>query len=132
MSTKLTAEWQLNAALLSRPINLQTVVAMSAEKAASFDEKIVNRLVRLLNDNNTNKIDKNGKEDILKILGNIAKIPERRDDLQEHVSGVNIRPSTVLLNILTRKSHRYCKCRNGSKVTSPRRRAAGIFRQRSA
>ena len=61
MSNPLGVDWQLSAALLSRPINLQTIVALSIEKPEEFDEKVLTRLVKLLNDTNTAKIDKSGK-----------------------------------------------------------------------
>lgn len=57
---KLTAKWQLDAALLSRPVDLTTLVSMSRSHPESFlEENTLHRLVTsLLNEKNNNKSDK--------------------------------------------------------------------------
>lgn len=57
---KLTAKWQLDAALLSRPVDLTALVSMSRSNPDSFlDDNCLHRLVtNLLNEKNNNKSDK--------------------------------------------------------------------------
>lgn len=57
---KLTAKWQLDAALLSRPVDLTALVAMSRTNPESFlDDNTLHRLVTsLLNETNSKKSDK--------------------------------------------------------------------------
>ena len=57
---KLTAKWQLDAALLSRPVDLTALVSMSRNNADSFlDDNTLQRLITsLLNEKNNNKSDK--------------------------------------------------------------------------
>lgn len=57
---KLTAKWQLDAALLSRPVDLTALVSMSRSNPDSFlEENTLPRLVtNLLNEKNSNKSDK--------------------------------------------------------------------------
>ena len=59
-SVKLTAKWQLDAALLSRPVDLTALVTMSRSSPDSFlDDNVLHRLVTtLLNESNTKKSDK--------------------------------------------------------------------------
>lgn len=53
---KLSAKWQLDAALLSRPVDLTPLVTMSRTHADNFlEDKTLHRLVQLLNDANENK-----------------------------------------------------------------------------
>ncbi len=53
---KLSAKWQLDAALLSRPVDLTPLVAMSRTHPDNFlEDKTLHRLVQLLNDANENK-----------------------------------------------------------------------------
>lgn len=82
---KLTAKWQLDAALLSRPVDLTALVTMSRSDPECFlsssnggsDSKdgghILLRLVTsLLNEKNPKKSDKDTKLDVLNILANVA------------------------------------------------------------
>jgi hypothetical protein len=57
---KLTAKWQLDAALLSRPVDLTALVSMSRQNPESFlDDNTLHRLVTsLLNEKNAVKSDK--------------------------------------------------------------------------
>jgi hypothetical protein len=57
---KLTAKWQLDAALLSRPVDLTALVSMSRSNPDSFlEENTLHRLIaNLLNEKNSNKSDK--------------------------------------------------------------------------
>lgn len=58
-SVKLTAKWQLDAALLSRPVDLTPLVAMSRAQPENFlGDNTLHRLVQLLNDANENKSNK--------------------------------------------------------------------------
>lgn len=98
---KLTAKWQLDAALLSRPVDLTALVSMSradpecflsSSNGATNDDKgrshVLLRLVTsLLNEKNPKKSDKDTKLDVLNILGNVATgskaaLNEVRDALQ--------------------------------------------------
>lgn len=55
-SVKLSAKWQLDAALLSRPVDLTPLVAMSRTHPDNFlEDKTLHRLVQLLNEANENK-----------------------------------------------------------------------------
>lgn len=60
---KLTAKWQLDAALLSRPVDLTPLVTMSRSDPDSFlDDNTLHRLVTsLLNEKNDKKSDKVSK-----------------------------------------------------------------------
>eukprot|EP01038_Epipyxis_sp_PR26KG_P008862 gene8862-11955_t len=73
-AVKLTAKWQLDAALLSRPVDLTALVTMSRTSPASFmDDNTLQRLVTvLLNEKNSKKSDKDTKLDVLNILANVA------------------------------------------------------------
>ena len=57
---KLTAKWQLDAALLSRPVDLTALVSMSKSEPANFlKDNVLQRLVTiLLNEKNASKSDK--------------------------------------------------------------------------
>jgi hypothetical protein len=59
-SVKLTAKWQLDAALLSRPVDLTALVSMSRSHPEKFlDDNTLHRLVSsLLNEKNDRKSDK--------------------------------------------------------------------------
>jgi len=72
--TKLSASWQLNAALLSRPVDLTSLVSMSKTHPAKFaEDDVLKKLVNmLLNEKNLNKADKDTKLDVLNILANVA------------------------------------------------------------
>ena len=73
-SVKLSAKWQLDAALLSRPVDLTALVTMSKSTPEKFTEDdTLHRLVSiLLNEKNLNKSDKDTKLDVLNILANVA------------------------------------------------------------
>jgi hypothetical protein len=99
---KLTAKWQLDAALLSRPVDLTALVTMSRSDPECFLSKsnsssadddtskshVLLRLVTsLLNEKNPKKSDKDTKLDVLNILANVATgsknaLGEVRDALQ--------------------------------------------------
>ena len=66
---KLTADWQLSAALLSRPVDLSALVALSARSPEQFVEtSMLHRLAQLLNSPNTAVSNKKCKIDILSIF----------------------------------------------------------------
>jgi len=87
---KLSAKWQLDASLLSRPVDLTPLVAMSRNHPQAFlEDDTMHRLVSLLlNEKNLNKSDKvnylhnfktssypnaqDTKLDVLNILANVA------------------------------------------------------------
>eukprot|EP01031_Cornospumella_fuschlensis_P031676 gene31676-38281_t len=72
-SVKLTVKWQLDAALLSRPVDLTALVTMSRTEPDSFlEDNTLHRLVGLLNETNDRKSDKDTKLDVLNILANVA------------------------------------------------------------
>ena len=73
-SVKLSAKWQLDAALLSRPVDLTPLVTLSKSSPDKFSEDdTLHRLVSiLLNEKNSNKSDKDTKLDVLNILANVA------------------------------------------------------------
>ena len=60
MAVKLTAKWQLDAALLSRPVDLTALVTMSRSSPEKFlSDNVLHRLVSsLLNEKNDKKSDK--------------------------------------------------------------------------
>ena len=70
----LTAKWQLDAALLSRPVDLTSLVSMSKNTPEKFTEdNTLERLVgSLLNEKNNNKSDNDTKLDVLNICANVA------------------------------------------------------------
>eukprot|EP00602_Paraphysomonas_sp_CaronLab_P003967 CAMPEP_0185017436 /NCGR_PEP_ID=MMETSP1103-20130426/388_1 /TAXON_ID=36769 /ORGANISM="Paraphysomonas bandaiensis, Strain Caron Lab Isolate" /LENGTH=753 /DNA_ID=CAMNT_0027546853 /DNA_START=39 /DNA_END=2300 /DNA_ORIENTATION=+ len=71
---KLSAKWQLDAALLSRPVDLTSLVSLSRSHPQKFTEDdTIHRLVsNLLNEKNLSKSDKDTKLDVLNILANVA------------------------------------------------------------
>jgi hypothetical protein len=73
-AVKLTAKWQLDAAMLSRPVDLTALVSMSRTSQEKFlEDNTLPRLISaLLNEKNTSKSDKDTKLDVLNILGNVA------------------------------------------------------------
>ena len=73
-NVNLTAKWQLDAALLSRPVDLTALVSMSRSTPDKFlDDNTLQRLVTLLlNEKNKVKSDKDTKLDVLNILANVA------------------------------------------------------------
>ena len=70
----LSAKWQLDAALLSRPVDLTALVSMSKAEPAKFTvDSTLERLVSsLLNEKNAKKSDHDTKLDVLSILANVA------------------------------------------------------------
>ena len=70
----LTAKWQLDAALLSRPVDLTSLVTMSKNTPEKFaEDSTLERLVNsLLNEQNKNKSDNDTKLDVLNICANVA------------------------------------------------------------
>jgi hypothetical protein len=90
-SVKLTAKWQLDAALLSRPVDLNALVTVSKSDPLSFidkDKTLVRIVGLLINEQNSNKSDKDTKLDALNILANVAyggkeAVAEVRACLQE-------------------------------------------------
>jgi hypothetical protein len=90
-SVKLSAKWQLDAALLSRPVDLNALVTLSKSNPGAFvdGDKTLSRIVGLLiNEQNANKSDKDTKLDALNILANVAyggkdAIAEVRTSLQD-------------------------------------------------
>jgi hypothetical protein len=71
---KLSAKWQLDAALLSRPVDLTSLVTLSKGNPEKFiEDDTLHRLVSiLLNEKNMNKSDKDTKLDVLNVLANVA------------------------------------------------------------
>ena len=71
---ELTAKWQLDAALLSRPVDLTALVSMSKAEPIKFTvDNTLERLVSsLLNEKNAKKSDHDTKLDVLSILANVA------------------------------------------------------------
>lgn len=59
-AVKLSAKWQLDAALLSRPVDLTSLVTLSKNDPLSFlADETIHRLVSiLLNESNSSKSDK--------------------------------------------------------------------------
>lgn len=70
----LTAKWQLDAALLSRPVDLTALVSMSKAEPFKFTvDSTLERLVfSLLNEKNAKKSDHDTKLDVLSVLANVA------------------------------------------------------------
>jgi hypothetical protein len=60
LGVKLSAKWQLDAALLSRPVDLTPLVTMSKNQPDSFiEDNTLHRLIAtLLNEKNSSKSDK--------------------------------------------------------------------------
>lgn len=71
---KLTVKWQLDAALLSRPVDLNSLVSMSKASPNAFldDPKTLQQVVDLLVSEQMSKSDKDTKLDALNILANVA------------------------------------------------------------
>jgi len=89
---KLTAKWQLDAALLSRPVDLTPLVAMSRNYPDKFlEDNTLHRLVSLLlNEKNSLKSDKDTKLDVLNILANVAGgSPEAVSEVRVALQGIN-------------------------------------------
>ena len=91
--TKLDAKWQLNAALLSRPVDLSALVSLSRQHPLEFfKDDTLHRMVKtLLNETNEKKSDKDTKLDVLTILGSLASVEkdEVRDEIKVALGGVS-------------------------------------------
>mmetsp|Transcript_61855 Transcript_61855/g.170283 ORF Transcript_61855/g.170283 Transcript_61855/m.170283 type:complete len:192 (+) Transcript_61855:310-885(+) len=90
----LGAKWQLDAALLSMPVDLTTLVSMSlTDPEAFFKDDCLHRMVKiLLNESNSKRSDHNTKLDVLTILANLAKDQkneEARDEIKVVLGGCN-------------------------------------------
>mmetsp|Transcript_23568 Transcript_23568/g.30565 ORF Transcript_23568/g.30565 Transcript_23568/m.30565 type:complete len:728 (-) Transcript_23568:351-2534(-) len=79
-NVKLTAKWQLDAAMLSRPVDLSTLVTMSQQNPEEFlvDETMEKMVDKLLNTENASLADKDTRLDVLTILANVAALPKRK------------------------------------------------------
>ncbi len=90
-SVKLSAKWQLDAALLSRPVDLTALVTMSrSAPMALLEENTLHRLVTiLLNEKNERKSDKDTKLDVLNILANVASEKKAVGDVRTALQGVS-------------------------------------------
>ena len=92
-NTKLGAKWQLDAALLSRPVDLTALVSLSQTSPDDFyEDDTLSRMVKLLlNAESDKKADKDTRLDVLTILSNLAASSEgkRRDDIREALDNVN-------------------------------------------
>ena len=92
-NTKLGAKWQLDAALLSRPVDLTALVSLSQTSPEDFyEDDTLPRMVKLLlNAESDKKADKDTRLDVLTILSNLAASSEgkRRDDIREALDNVN-------------------------------------------
>ncbi|KAJ8614289.1 hypothetical protein CTAYLR_001175 [Chrysophaeum taylorii] len=88
---KLGAKWQLDAALLSRPVDLTTLVSLSqTDPEDFFADDTLGRMVKLLlNATDDTRSDKDTRLDVLTILSNLAVAPERREQIQMALHGVN-------------------------------------------
>uniref|UniRef100_A0A7S1TRP6 U-box domain-containing protein n=1 Tax=Phaeomonas parva TaxID=124430 RepID=A0A7S1TRP6_9STRA len=91
--TKLNAKWQLDAAMLSRPVDLTALLSLSQTAPEQFFEDNVAHLLvsKLLNNADERRSDKDTKLDVLTILGNLATMKERRykDEIRMVLQGVN-------------------------------------------
>ena len=85
-NTKLGAKWQLDAALLSRPVDLTALVSLSQTSPDDFyeDDTLARMVKLLLNAESDKKADKDTRLDVLTILSNLAASSEgkRRDDIR--------------------------------------------------
>eukprot|EP01040_Poterioochromonas_malhamensis_P016992 gene16992-19430_t len=90
LSVKLPAKWQLDAALLSRPVDLTPLVAMSRTTPDNFlEDKTLHRLVQLLNEANENKSNRDTKLDILNIFANVALSSRAVSEVRAALQGVS-------------------------------------------
>lgn len=86
----MSAKWQLDAAMLSRPVDLTPLVTMSRTHADHFlEDKTLHRLVTLLNDSNENKSNRDTKLDILNILANVALSGRAVSEVRAALQGVS-------------------------------------------
>lgn len=90
--TKLGAKWQLDAALLSRPVDLTALVSLSQTAPQDFfaDDTLPRMVTLLLNAESDRKADKDTRLDVLTILANLSKEDgKRKDNIREALDGVN-------------------------------------------
>lgn len=87
----MTAKWQLDAALLSRPVDLTALVSMSKSAPDNFlEDNTLHRLVNsLLNEKNSAKSDKDTKLDVLNILANVAASKTAVAEVRVALQGVS-------------------------------------------
>ena len=89
----LGARWQLDAALLSRPVDLTSLVSLSqTNPTAFFEDDSLQRMVKiLLNATDETKADKDTRLDVLTILSNLARrtSSEQREHVKMALDGVN-------------------------------------------
>ncbi|CAN0044549.1 unnamed protein product [Heterosigma akashiwo] len=92
-NVKLTAKWQLNAAMLSRPVDLSTLVTMSQQSPEEFlvDDTMERLVSKLLNTESDQVADKDTRLDVLTILANVAALPKRRakEMVRDVIDGVS-------------------------------------------
>jgi hypothetical protein len=90
---KLGAKWQLDAALLSRPVDLTTLVSMSlSDPQEFFKDDTLHRMVKLLlNEGNERRSNHHTKLDVLGILSNLARDPSQsvKDEIKMILQGVS-------------------------------------------
>ena len=90
----LGARWQLDAAMLTMPVDLTTLVSMSlTDPEEFFRDDCLHRMVKiLLNESNSKRSDHNTKLDVLTILANLAKDKantQARDEIKVVLGGVS-------------------------------------------
>jgi hypothetical protein len=61
---------------------------MSVDEPDQFDEKVMLRLIKILNEQNTDKSDASTKTDVLRVFGNLATHKERRAELMDLIMDV--------------------------------------------
>jgi len=79
----------IDAALLSRPVDLTALVTMSRNSPEKLlEDNTLHRLVNiLLNEKNSNKSDKDTKLDVLSILANVAASKKCISDVRSALQG---------------------------------------------
>jgi hypothetical protein len=89
-NTKLSADWQLSAALLSRPVDLRALVTLSGKNPSSFLEtSVLHRLTSLLNNKNASVSNLDTKLSILQVFGNIAKAEDNREAIRGVIMAIS-------------------------------------------
>eukprot|EP00614_Pseudopedinella_elastica_P023407 CAMPEP_0172629850 /NCGR_PEP_ID=MMETSP1068-20121228/170173_1 /TAXON_ID=35684 /ORGANISM="Pseudopedinella elastica, Strain CCMP716" /LENGTH=196 /DNA_ID=CAMNT_0013440505 /DNA_START=107 /DNA_END=693 /DNA_ORIENTATION=- len=90
---QLSVKWQLDAALLSRPVDLTSLVSISLTNPEAFlEDDVLHRMVKvLLNEQDERRSNHNTKRDVLAILAAIAKDPRQRvkDEVKMVLQGVS-------------------------------------------
>lgn len=89
--SRLGAKWQLDAALLSNPVDLTPLVSLSQTNPRDFlAEDTLGRMVKmLLNSTNETRSDKETRLDVLTILANLAENDECRESARMALQGVD-------------------------------------------